>query len=95
MDNIKIRQPHHNEMFAIASQMLGASRIKVICSDGMSRVARIPGRMKDFKIRTDDLILIRPWVVQEKEKCDITYRYTRTNVMNLRRMGLYPEELEI
>ena len=36
----------NHEMFAIADQLLGGSRIHVICEDKKSRMARIPGKMK-------------------------------------------------
>ena len=49
-----------NEMFAIADRLLGGSRINVICADGKSRMARIPGRMKRRqRVRAGDLVIIR------------------------------------
>ncbi|MEM0492744.1 MAG: translation initiation factor 1A, partial [Candidatus Thermoplasmatota archaeon] len=52
----------NNELFAIADQLLGGSRIMVICEDGKSRMARIPGKMKrKQRIRSGDLLIIKPW----------------------------------
>ena len=45
---IRLRLPkkHNKEMFAIADQLMGGSRINVVCDDGKARMARIPGKMK-------------------------------------------------
>jgi translation initiation factor 1A len=82
-------------MFAIADQLMGGSRIKVICEDGRSRIARIPGRIKrKQRIRTGDLVIVKPWPVQE-EKADIIFRYTHIEATNLSRRNLLPEEIDV
>ena len=45
---IRVRLPNsrEKEMFGVAEQLLGASRIKVMGTDAKSRVSRIPGKMK-------------------------------------------------
>lgn len=84
-----------NEMFAIAEQLLGGSRIRVICADGKSRMARIPGKMKRrMWIREGDLLIIKPWEFQE-DKCDVKYRYYKTQSQYMSRHGLIPENLDI
>ena len=83
------------EMFAIADQLLGASKIKVMCADGQSRMGRIRGKLKKrMWIREGDLLIIRPWEFQD-EKADIVYRYTRTQAANLARRGVIPEDINI
>lgn len=83
------------EIFAIADQLLGASKIKVMCADGQSRIGRIPGKLrKRMWIREGDLLIIRPWEFQD-EKADILYRYTRTQASNLARRGVVPEAINI
>jgi len=83
------------EMFGIADQLLGASKIKVMCADGQSRIGRIRGKLKKrMWIREGDLLIIRPWEFQE-DKADILYRYTRTQASNLARRGVIPEEINI
>ena len=83
------------EMFAIADQLLGASKIRVMCADGQSRMGRIRGKLKKrMWIREGDLLIIRPWEFQD-EKADIVYRYTRTQASNLARRGVIPEEINI
>lgn len=87
--------PKEKEMFGIAEQLLGGSRIKVICADGKSRMARIPGRLKKrMWIREGDLVILRPWDFQD-EKSDIVWRYTKTEAGYLSRSKLLPKEIDI
>jgi len=84
-----------NEMFAIADRLMGGSRVNVICEDGKSRLARIPGKMKrKQRVRTGDLLIIKPWDIQN-EKADILFRYKRTQAITLSRRKLLPEELDV
>ena len=75
---IRVRLPKksNNEQFAIAELMMGANHIRVRCSDGITRLGRIKGKMKKRAwIREGDMIIIVPWSFQH-DKCHITYRYT-------------------
>ncbi|HEC81630.1 MAG TPA: translation initiation factor eIF-1A [Thermoplasmatales archaeon] len=83
------------ELFAIADQIMGGSRIRVICEDGKSRMARIPGRMKRrYRIRTGDLVIVKPWPIQD-EKADIVFRYTHIQAANLSKRKLLPETIDV
>ena len=79
----------NNEMFAIADRLMGGSRMNVICADGKSRMARIPGKMrKRVWIRVGDLILVEPWKVQSDTRCDVKWRYTPTQAKWIRSKGI-------
>ena len=83
------------EIFAIADRLMGGSRINVICEDGKSRMARIPGKMKrKARVRVGDLLIIKPWAIQN-EKADIVFRYSRTQAISLSRRKFLPEELNV
>jgi translation initiation factor 1A len=85
----------NNELFAIADQLLGGSRIHVICEDKKSRMARIPGKMKrKARVRAGDLLIIKPWDIQN-DKADIVFRYSRTQASSLSRRKLLPEEINV
>lgn len=85
----------NREMFAIADQLMGASKIKVMCEDGKSRMARIPGKMKRrMWIKPGDLMIIKPWDFQD-DKADVCYRYVRTQSVNLSRRKKIPELLDV
>ncbi len=94
---VRLRLPSRNgtELFGIADQLMGGSRIRVICGDGKSRLARIPGKMKRRqRVRTGDLVIIKPWDIQN-EKADIVFRYTRTQASNLSRRRILPAEIDV
>lgn len=77
-ETIRVRLPNgrKGEQFAYAELMLGSFHIRVRCSDGVTRLGRIKGKMKRRSwIREGDVIIITPWSFQD-DKCDISYRYT-------------------
>ncbi len=86
------RRPR-GEVFGIASQLLGAARIRVMCEDNVSRMGRITGKMKKkMWIREGDLLIVRPWGFQEG-KADILFRYSRTQGQYLARRNLLPASM--
>ena len=92
----RYRMPDHRnrEMFGIADQLMGASKLKVMCEDGKSRMARIPGKMKRrMWIKPGDLVIVKPWDFQD-DKADVKYRYVRTQAVNLSRRRKLPELLD-
>lgn len=92
---LKLPNKKKNEIFAIADRLMGGSRINVVCADGKSRMARIPGRMKrKQRVRAGDLVIIKPWEIQD-EKADIIFRYRRTQAIVLSRRNLLPEEIDV
>ena len=77
---IRVKMPNTkvNEMFAIAENILGGRRVTVLCADGQTRMARIPGKMRRRQwVREGDLIIVWPWDFQDS-KADVKHRYTKT-----------------
>ncbi|MBJ32498.1 MAG: translation initiation factor eIF-1A [Euryarchaeota archaeon] len=96
-DRIRVPLPNRkvNEMFAIADQILGGRRVKAVCEDGESRLARIPGKMRRRQwVREGDLIVIQPWDFQD-EKANVCMRYTKTQSLYLSRKGVLPEIVDL
>ena len=92
---VPLPDQRNKEIFAIADALLGASRIKVVCADGKSRMGRIPGKMKKRQwIRPGDLVVVKPWDFQD-DKCDVLLRYTRTQAVNLAKRKLLPESINV
>jgi len=92
-DRIRVPLPNRkvNEMFAIADQILGGRRVRAVCEDGDSRLARIPGKMRRRQwVREGDLIVVQPWDFQD-EKANVCMRYTKTQSLYLSRKGVLPE----
>ncbi|MCD6369969.1 MAG: translation initiation factor eIF-1A [Thermoplasmata archaeon] len=92
---VPLPNTNKGEMFAIVDKILGASRMVVMCADGKSRMARIPGKIKRrMWIKEGDLVIIRPWEFQD-DKADVVYRYTRTQAAYLSRNNKLPEILDV
>ena len=84
-----------NEMFALAQQLLGGRRVTVLCEDGETRMARIPGKMRRRQwVREGDLIIVWPWDFQDS-KADVKHRYTKTQAMYLSRKGVLPDDVDM
>lgn len=82
-------------MFAIAEDLLGGSRLTVMCEDGRSRMARIPGKMKRRRwIKPRDLLIVKPWSFQD-EKADVVYRYLPAASNHLSRKRKLPSIIDI
>src|SRR6184192_1968385 len=93
---VRVRMPRgkDGEILGIADQLLGASRIRVMCQDGKSRLGRIPGKLKKrMWIREGDLV-VKVWQFQD-EKRDIKHRYTKTESTYMSRRGLIPKSINI
>lgn len=89
----RVKLPRGNQVLGVIDQRLGASRMRVRCFDGKSRICRIPGRMKrKLWVREDDLVLIEPWEY-DAAKGDVIFKYKQTQVGWLRRKG-YVKDLE-
>lgn len=94
---IRVKMPNKkvNEMFALAEQILGGRRVTVLCADGETRMARIPGKMRRRQwVREGDLIIVWPWDFQDA-KADVKHRYTKTQSMYLSRKGVLPPDVDI
>jgi len=94
---IRVKMPNTkvNEMFAIAENILGGRRVTVLCADGETRMARIPGKMRRRQwVREGDLIIVWPWDFQDS-KADVKHRYTKTQALYLSRKGALPADVDI
>jgi len=81
--------PGEGQLVGIVSQLLGFNRVKVRCSDGKTRICRIPGKMiKKIWLREGDLVLVAPWDFQSDQKGDIIWRYDRNEIKVLKSKGL-------
>jgi translation initiation factor 1A len=75
----KIKLPKKDEMFAVVVEMSGGSRMRALCADNKTRMIRIGGKLKKrMWCRENDLIIVKPWVIQSDQKADLVYRYLPT-----------------
>lgn len=93
-DFIKVRFPKasQGEVLGVIVDNYG-SKLLVRCLDGFTRTCRIPGKIRyKLHVKIGDVVLIKKWVVQENEKGDYLYKYTRTQVYYLIRKGILKAE---
>ncbi|MBI5065330.1 translation initiation factor eIF-1A [Candidatus Woesearchaeota archaeon] len=84
----RTRLPRGREVIGICEQRVGGSRMKVRCMDGMTRICRIPGRLKrTLWVREGDVLLVEPWELSD-EKGDVIYKYRPVQVHVLKQKGL-------
>jgi translation initiation factor 1A len=84
----RTRIPKEGEILGKVTELLGASKMRVECSDGKLRICRIPGKYKRrMWVRANDLVIVEPWSVQSHERGDIIWRYTATQSNYLKRSG--------
>ena len=95
VNRYRMPDKRHRELFAIADQLMGASKLRVMCEDGKSRMARIPGKMKRrMWIKPGDLVIVKPWDFQN-DKADVVWRYTKTQAEYLSRKDMIPKQIDV
>ncbi len=83
--------PKEGQVLGFVEKRLGGSRMRVKGIDGKEYLARIPGRVRKYLwVRENDIVLIEPWMYN-KEKADLIYKYTPTEVNYLRKKGIKVE----
>ena len=93
-EEVRLRLPGKDEMFAVVEQRLGYNKMYVRCQDGKIRIGRVPGRYsRRLWIREGDLVLIQLWQIERDKKCDIVYRYTAAQIEALQAQKKLPEGL--
>lgn len=91
----RIKLPRGNETMGIVEQRVGGSRMRVRCFDGVTRICRVPGRLRTrLWIREGDVVVVKPWEFS-KEKGDIIFKYRRTQVGWLRKHGYLDKLMNI
>jgi len=92
----RARLPKSGELLGVVKEMSGGSRMVALCEDGLTRMIRIPGRLKRrMWVRMNDLVIVKPWVVQSDKKADLVYRYLPAQRMWMIRNNKIPEDINI
>ena len=90
----RINLPRNNQIFGVIEQRLGASRMRVRCLDGKTRICRIPGRLtRKLWVREGDIVIVEPWEFGGDGKGDIVYKYSPTQLVFLKKKG-YLKQLD-
>lgn len=85
---VRVRLPREGELLGHIVQRYGGNRMEVKCTDGKTRNCRVPGKYRrSLWLRPGDFILIMIWK-DDDEKGDIIFKYSGSQVNQLRKRGL-------
>ena len=92
---VRVKLPRDKQILGTVEQRLGASRMRVRCFDGKTRICRIPGRLKrSLWVRAGDIVLAEPWELGGDTKGDIIYKYRHAQIEILKKKGLLKAQEE-
>jgi translation initiation factor 1A len=84
----RVRLPRGEQKIGIIVSRLGGNRMEVKTTDGKLVNCRVPGRFKrSMWLRPKDIVMIEPWEL-DKEKADVVFKYTSSQIIQLRKRGL-------
>jgi translation initiation factor 1A len=84
----RVRMPKGREVLGIVDTRLGFGKSRVICSDGKTRICRVPGHLRQrLWVRPDYIVIVEPWEFEGDAKGDIIFIYTENQANWLRRNG--------
>lgn len=84
----RLKLPDSGELIGVVIKIAGATKFMVRCMDGKDRLCIIPGRLRRrFWIKENDVVIVRPWVVQTDERGDIIWRYSMLDISKLKESG--------
>ena len=84
----RVRMPIKTQTFGIIEQRLGGTRMRTRCMDGKTRICSVPGKYKRMLwLREGDIVLVEPWEYSGETKGSIIFKYRRTQVEHLRKVG--------
>ncbi len=86
---LKLPNQSEGEILGSVVRIAGATKFLVDCADGKQRLCSIPGRFRRrFWIKENDVVIIKPWVVQSDQRANIVWRYSALDVTKLRERHL-------
>ncbi|MCL4379041.1 MAG: translation initiation factor IF-1A [Candidatus Marsarchaeota archaeon] len=85
----RLKLPEQGEVIGTVAKTAGATKFFVDCSDGKQRLCSIPGRFRRrFWVKENDVVIVKPWVVQSDIRGDIVWRYSVMDINKLREKQL-------
>lgn len=85
----RLKMPEEGQIVGTVTKIAGATKFVVQCADKKERLCIIPGRLRRrFWIKVNDVVIVRPWVVQSDERGDIVWRYSVMDMSKLRERGM-------
>jgi translation initiation factor 1A len=88
---MRVRTPRGKEVLGVVEQLLGLRKMYVRCIDGVTRLCRVPGRLRrSMWVKNGDAVIVEPWEY-DVDKGDIIFTYRRGQVAWLRKKGFFKD----
>ena len=85
----QLEKKAQGQEYAQLTKKLGDCRFDCICSDGVLRVAHVPGKFrKRWWFQIDEYVLVSIRFGIDPSKCDILHKYNQGEVEQLKNEGL-------
>lgn len=85
---LRVRLPRGNQILGIVETRLGFGKSRVICTDGKTRLCKVPGHLKRaLWVRPNNIVLVEPWEIEGDKKGNIIYKYNKNQADWLKRKG--------
>ena len=92
---LRVRLPRGNQVLGIVETRLGFGKSRIICTDGKTRICKVPGHLKrHLWVRPNNIVLVEPWEIEGDKKGNIIYRYSQNQVDWLKRKGHLKDLIE-
>ncbi len=92
---LRVRLPRENEILGIVEVRLGYGKSRVVCTDGKTRLCRVPGHLRRaLWVRPNSIVLIKPWEIDGAKRGDIIYKYNNNQVDWLKKKGYLKDLIE-
>ncbi len=83
-----LKMPAQDERIGKVVKVAGTTKFLVRCNDDKERLCTIPGRLRrHFWIKENDIVIVKPWIVQSDVRGDIVWRYSVLDMNRLKDSG--------
>jgi translation initiation factor 1A len=84
----ELKIPAQDERIGRVIKVAGTTKFLVKCNDDKERLCTIPGRLRrHFWIKENDIVIVKPWIVQSDVRGDIVWRYSVLDMNRLKDSG--------
>lgn len=84
----RVKLPKDKEVIGIVETRLGMGKSSIRCTDGKTRLCRVPGAKKRrLWVRPGDIVLVEPWEFEGDKKGNIVYKYKQNQADWLKNKG--------
>jgi len=85
---LRVRLPRGSQVLGIVETRLGFGKSRVICTDGKTRLCKVPGHLKRaLWVRPNNIVLVEPWEIEGEKKGNIIYKYDKNQADWLKKKG--------